>query len=80
MTYIYRTRRNIPLFDRLISTRHFEKVKVLFDVQTPQDLKNKLTELKTRDSEKRSYGYSRSFEHVTPLTTLINIEKIGSER
>src|SRR5574344_2018475 len=50
MTYVYRTRGRFELFDRLISLRHFEKVKILFNVKNPKELKDKLTSIKEKDT------------------------------
>ena len=82
ITYIYRTRDNgkFELFNRLISQRHFEKVKVLFNVNTVKELQEKLTAIQVIDKNPNGIGYSQSFDRVAPIYTLIEIEKIGTIR
>lgn len=78
--YIYRTRGAFDLFDRLISLRHFEKVKILFDVKEPKELKDKLSTIQLNDKNPRRIGYSNSFDGVIPIYQAIDIEKIGTTR
>jgi hypothetical protein len=80
ITYIYRTRGKFELFDRLISLRHFEKVKCLFAVNTPKELQEKLENVKNSDKSGNGFGYSNSFDKVTPIYNLIDVEKIGTTR
>jgi hypothetical protein len=79
-TYIYRTRGKFELFDRLISLRHFEKVKILFNVKEPKELKEKLNTIKQNDANSNRVGYFNSFDRVIPIYDLIDIEKIGTTR
>lgn len=80
ITYVYRSRGKFELFDRLISLRHFEKVKCLFAVNTPKELKDKLNLFKETDKNQNRIGYSNSFDRVIPIYKLIDIEKIGLTR
>lgn len=82
ITYIYRSRYDgkFPLFNRLISLRYFEKVKGLFNVKTPDELREKLLAIKTAEKNPRRIGYSGSFDSVLPIYNLIDIEKIGTIR
>jgi hypothetical protein len=80
MTYVYRTRGRFELFDRLISLRHFEKVKILFNVKNPKELKDKLTSIKEKDTNPDRMGYSGSFDRVLPIYSIIDIEKIATTR
>lgn len=80
ITYVYRTSGKFELFDRLLSLRHFEKVKSLFAVNTPQELKDKLTLFKEQDKNPDRIGYSNSFDRVKPLYNIVDIEKIGTTR
>jgi hypothetical protein len=81
ITYIYQTQTvGFSLFNRLISLRHFEKMKVLFDVKSVEELKIKLRELKEQSKNERLIRYSNSFDSVTPIYDLINIDAIGSVR
>src|SRR5690606_501099 len=81
MTYIYDTSGRYELFYRLESMRHFEKVKVLFDVDTIDELKEKLNKLEEKDKDKTyRVSYSGSFDSVSPLYRLIDREKLGTKR
>ena len=79
---IYRTRDEgkFELFNRLISQRHFEKVKLLFNVKTPKELQEKITTIQVEDKNPDRIRYSNSFESVIPIYRLIDIEKIGTIR
>ena len=80
LTYIYRRRSQFELFNRLVSCRHFEKVKILFNVETIDELKNKLKEIESKDKTPNAMRYSGSFESVAPIYQIIDIEKIGTVR
>lgn len=80
ITYIYRTSSKFELFDRLISLRHFDKVKCIFAVNTPKELQDKLNMIKVNDKNGNGFGYSNSFDRIAPIYNLINIEKIGTTR
>jgi len=60
--------------------RHFEKVKVLFNVNTVKELQDKLLAFQEADKNKDWIGYPDSFNRVIPIYNLIEIEKIGSIR
>lgn len=80
ITYVYRTRGNFELFDRLISLRHFEKVKILFNVNNPKELKDKVSSIKDKDTNSDRIGYSNSFDRVTSIYNIIDIDKIATTR
>ena len=81
ITYVYRTRSiKFELFDRIISLRHFEKVKCLFGVNTPKELQDKLNNFKVNDNNGNGFGYSNSFDRITPIYNLIDMDKIGTTR
>lgn len=82
ITYVYRTRDNgkFEVISRLVSLRHFEKVKVLFNVNSVKELQDKLLAFKEADKNQNRIGYSRSFDRVIPIYNLIEIEKIGTIR
>src|SRR5690606_34341079 len=63
ITYVYRTRDNgkFEIFNRLVSLRHFEKVKVLFNVNNVKELQDKIVAFQTADKKQDGIGYSRSF-------------------
>ncbi len=80
ITYVYRTGHGFNLFDRMISQRHFDKMKALFNVDTIQAMKDLLISLKANERAGHRVGYSNSYDSVTPLYKLINLETIGSVR
>jgi len=83
-TYVYDSRSKKELFYKMVSKKHFDKVKGLFDVKEIDELKSKLSEIKEKDSQNDSYnnrvGYSSSFDRVLPLYDIIEIEKLGTTR
>lgn len=80
ITYVYRKRGKFELFDRLISKRHFEKVKLLFSVSNPKELQDKLTTIQQNDKNPERVRYSGSFDYVIPIYKIIDINKIGTIR
>lgn len=80
MTYIYDTSGRYELFYRMESKRHFEKIKVLFGVESIDELKDKLKTLEENDSKQPRVAYLGSFDSVIPLYRLIDKEKIGTRR
>jgi len=80
-TYIYKgDRTSFELFDRLVSKKHFEKVKILFDVQTSENLKQKIEDIKKNDTNQHRIGYSGSFNSVSPIYNIINVETLATLR
>ncbi|MBL7997701.1 MAG: TIR domain-containing protein [Candidatus Kapabacteria bacterium] len=80
ITYIYKQKRHIELFKRLVSKRHFESVKCLFGVNTKEELSSKLISLKNRTSDSERIGFRSASESVLPLYKLIDIGSVGSVR
>jgi hypothetical protein len=82
ITYVYRTRDNgkFELLHRLVSLRHFEKVKVLFNVDTVKELQEKIASFQTADKNQNGTGYSRAFDRIIPIYKLIESDKIGTIR
>jgi len=80
ITYIYDTSGRYELFYKLESKRYFEKVKILFGVETIDELKEKLKTLEENDTNPHRFAYSGSFDSVTPLYRLIDKEKLGTKR
>jgi hypothetical protein len=82
ITYVYRRDNDgkFELFNRLISQRHFEKIKELLNVKTPKELQDKILKIKTEDKNPDRIRYSGSFDSVTPIYKLIEIDKIGTIR
>lgn len=80
ITYIYKTRGQIDFFKRLISQRHFEKMKGLFGVKSPSELKAKLNSLQESSTNQSGMRYPNSFETILPIYKLVDIDKIASAR
>jgi len=80
ITYIYKSSKSIDFFRRMISQRHFEKVKGLFDVKTAVEFTQKLQELKSTSPNSNGRRYSGSFDSVAPIYQLIDIERVASAR
>ena len=80
ITYVYRTRGKFELFDRLISKRHFDKVKLLFNVSNSKELQDKLTTIQQNDKNPERIRYPGSFDSVIPIYKIIDIDKIGTTR
>jgi hypothetical protein len=81
ITYIYqKTNKRLELVGKLVSQRHFDKVKVLFNVNSTSELQEKLRAFQNAGKSKERNGYTRSFDRITPIYNLIEIEKIGTMR
>jgi hypothetical protein len=80
ITYVYKTRGKFELFNRLVSARHFEKTKLLYNVQNVKELQDKLLEIKTNDKNPDRMRYSNSFDTVINIYKMINIETIATAR
>lgn len=82
ITHIYKTRGNskFELFQRLISKRHFEKIKVLFNVNTVKELQEKIQTFQTIDTNTNSIIYSRSPYSILPIYKVIELSEIGTLR
>lgn len=78
ITYHYKERwKSFPFFDKFLSRKHFNKVKLLFGVENEEELKLKLTELK-ESSDFRPLRHNNTFDKVLPIFELINIDEIGT--
>jgi hypothetical protein len=80
ITYVYRPQGKLELFNRLISSRHFEKVKPLFNVETPTELKDMLKEMEKNDKNPDGIRFSGFHQFLRPLYKIIDIEKIATTR
>lgn len=79
LTYVYKLNDQFKLTDRLLSQRHFEKVKVLFDVSSPNELIVKLKQLREKKKDSYNLGYPNS-RGITPIYRLIHEETIATVR
>lgn len=78
-TYIYRNEYNnsFEFFNRMVSLKHVEKVKAVFDVNDRDELISKLKELNAQGGER---GYSSSFSRIPAPELFIKIEQVGVSR
>ncbi|MEC3875758.1 toll/interleukin-1 receptor domain-containing protein [Chryseobacterium salviniae] len=82
ITYIYNTidSGKFEVFNRLVSVRHFEKVKAIFNVSSIKELQEKLLAAQQNNKSPDGFGYINSFDRVIPIYDLIEINKIGTIR
>ncbi|RKD34173.1 SEFIR domain-containing protein [Thermohalobacter berrensis] len=73
---VYNSYHRKPLiFEKMISARHFEKVKILFKVNTPEEFKNMI--LKTTDLG-IDKDYYKSFYRIISINKVVDIEKLAT--
>lgn len=70
-TYIYLDYQQVNLLRKLVSKRYFEKIKVLFNVNTEDEMK-----LVIENSKNHVRGYSNSFGHIPSIQNYIKPEEI----
>ena len=63
----------------MVSRKHFEKIKLLFGVDTLEEFKTKLIEIRDNDNGTHRIGYSGAFAWVQPMYRIINLETLGSK-
>lgn len=79
-TYLYGERSGeINFFDKLKSKKHFEKAKVLFDIQNEAEFKEKLEKNKENSGDRIRYG-AGAFESIPFVYELIDPTKISIYR
>lgn len=79
-TYLYGERNGgYIFFNKMSSKKHFDKVKVLFDVKNETELKEKLTRNKENSKDSIRYG-SVGFNRIPFVHELIDLEKISIYR
>ncbi len=79
-TYVYKDRyHNLIFFEKLSSKKHFEKIKVLFDVKNEIELKDKLLKVKKKASDIITLS-NRAFNRIPFVYELIDLEKISIYR
>ena len=68
----------IELFDRMVSRRHFDKIKVLFSVNTVDELKALIGQYVAQNSDARR-GFGGMWEYdIMPVENVINLGKIAT--
>lgn len=79
-TYIYKETDFIPLYQKLISERHCEKVKCIFDIEYMHELEEKI-KYSEEYFGKIKYGFSNVFmNYVKPISEYINVDEIASKK
>lgn len=79
-TFIYEDEYNLSFdfFNRIVSLKHFEKVKAIMQVDTIEELKVKLYKINAEDQD--NMRYSNSWSRVSPLIALIKAEMVDTSR
>jgi hypothetical protein len=67
----------IPVLQRLVSRRYFERVKVLFGVATPQELRERIQQALEREAAYRQGVNTFSYE-IVPLIKAIPVDRLAS--
>lgn len=80
ITYIYKDQKQISLFKRMVSLRHFEKVKVLYNVASLDEMKIKLRAMKDSYDSSKLLSFSGARSYVPTLFDFIDPEELGSVR
>jgi hypothetical protein len=69
----------VELFNRLVSRRHFEKVKPIFNVKAVDELKALIEECVARNNaDQRNYSSSLWDYDIRPLENVLNVQKIAT--
>lgn len=69
----------IDIFERLVSARHFQRIKVLFGVNNKDELENLIVASAERRKSERS-GYSMWDYDIRPIENMIDVENIATTR
>ncbi len=80
ITYIYKKNRRFDIFDKLVSKKHFHKVKILFGVNTPEELKEKLIQLSENYPHRNGLGYFKTTRNIIPIFQIIPTDKLCTLR
>lgn len=78
-THLYNQRNKFTFFEKITSKKHFEKIKVIFDVENETELREKLLIVKSKLSDR--IRYERGGANFIPFVyDIINPETIGKYR
>ncbi len=78
-TSVYRGRSSgIEVFDRIVARRHFDRIKVLFGINTLDEFKAMIKQHVTQDIGNRRGSRGMWDYGIRPLENVIDIEKAGS--
>ncbi|GAB3716326.1 SEFIR domain-containing protein [Spirosoma flavus] len=75
LTYLSQNYVDLEFFTQLVSKRYFDKVKGLLGVETPQELKTKLSE----ENDKNFIG-SRAYRDTININQIVRPETLATER
>lgn len=78
-THLYGERLCTHFFEKITSEKHFEKIKILFNVNTKQELQEKLNTSMKNSQEKIRYGRG-GFNHIPFIHELVKPETIAIYR
>jgi len=79
-TYLYKEENGFDFFDKISSKRHFDKIKGIFEVKTPEELKNLINENAKTTETKERIRYRSGFESIPFLHEMIESDKIAINR
>jgi hypothetical protein len=69
---------SIAFFQKQVSLYFFEKAKVIYDVNSIEELKTKIKHYSQNVDSKNKNGYNDRNYTLLPIERIINIEKIGT--
>lgn len=78
ITYIYKENHQPEMIKKLSSKRHFERVKSLFDISSPDELKAKFSLFESENKNRHLIHYGRTT--VQLIYKLIDAQTIATER
>lgn len=78
-TYLYGERLNTNFFERITSQKHFEKIKVLFNINSKEELQEKLNSYASNPDDRIRYGRG-GFNYVPFIHELVKPETIAIYR
>lgn len=80
LCYVYNESKLIDFIDRLDSKRHFDKVKAIFDVETPQELIRLIDKYKENSKEEQRLRYSKGYASIPFVYEIIKVNKLAINR
>lgn len=73
LTYIYENKYGIEMFKKIVRVRYFEKVKILFNINTKEEMKELI-----RNNPISRTGYNNCFETIPSIEEFIKVDEIGT--
>lgn len=77
-TYLYNQRNKFNFFEKITSKKHFEKIKIIFDVDNEKELKEKIFKVKELEAEESRYR--TGFDRIPFIYEIINPDTISIYR